>query len=238
MKNLIKKYWFPGLLIIVIIAGMINVNALIKDKLEYRHKLKEKDNEIVQLKNSMKESEAREKFYISEVEVWKKKAEAKEVLMDRKDIEIANLRKERKELKEKIAIMPNSDVVLRIQEIISCQDIQEQAQGIVFSFSCGKENLKLLEDYRFIEKEILNLTLNYNTCRIVLDDKDRAIENLEGVIFEVNNQLLDQKKITATIEQKFNLCKKEKRREFWKTLGIGAGVGAGAILILEFILKR
>ena len=238
IKQLLQKYWFSILLIVLIITGMITINTLIKDRLGYKYKLKEKDREIIQLKGRIKESQVREMFYIGEAEVWEKKAREKEVLMDRKDIEIANLKHERTQLQAKVELMPLSEVVVRTREIIGCQDVQEQTQGIVFSSSCGKENLKLLEDYRLVEKEALSLSLNYNTCRTALEDKDRAIENLGGVIFEIKNQLFEQKKITIAVEQKFNLCKKEKRKEFWKTLGIGAGVGAGAILVLEFFLKR
>jgi len=156
MTGWLKRNWFialAGIVLLVLLYGWID--GLIA-KHNYREKIKDKDIEIGELWGKIGDSKVRE-------ESWKKSSQKnwdlameKEAKLRRKDQEMRVKIAEKRALKKKIREMPATQVVVRTIEIINCDEIQQQEQGIVFSLSCAKDNLAVLENVFYFKKEALD----------------------------------------------------------------------------------
>lgn len=228
------------IILIVLLAGLIIwvINGFLMISSDYKQKIKIKDNKIEFLENEIKEGEQKIKHYQENEQKWQEEASKKIEEMDKKDIEIAKLRVEKKTIKKKVETMPISDVVMKTKEIIECEDIQEQTQGIIFSLDCTKSNLAILEEFTFVRKEARELKVNYDNCRLTIEDLNRANFYNYSIIQEQKNMLIKKDGIIENWSEKFNLCEKDARRGKLKSFAIGTGVGVAITALMVIILGR
>ena len=189
MVNWLKKNWpkvLGGIVILILLYG--GIDGLIS-KITYKKRIRVLDTEISGLQQGIKDSEKREEDWMKSSQEHYALAMGKEAKLRKKDKEMMQKIKEKRELKKKIREMPATQVVVRTIEIIQCDDVQRQQQGIVFSLSCGRENLTVLEDSFSLKREVDDWKGQYNTCLGEVSDLKSTIKDKDGVIAERGTQL-------------------------------------------------
>jgi len=234
MSIWLKRYW----LIILISFAMLFVLYLSVDgliaRITWKSEIKEKDENISELKQSIKDSKGREKAWKKLSEDNWKLAMEKEVKLRKKDREMMVKIAEKRELKKKIQEMPPSVVIIQTVEIIDCSEIQQQEQGIVFSLNCAMENLAFLEGFSFVRREADDWMSQYFTCKGEVVDLKNVIIDKDEAYAERGIQLGKKDGIIANWKGKFNLSEKRGKRSWWKGAKIGGIIGG----IIGFFLGK
>lgn len=238
MTNWLKQNWgkvIVGFVIVFLLYG--GIDGLVS-KFQYKKKQKKLDTEIIELQQGIKASKGRE-------EAWEKSsnenyalAMEKEVKLRRKDQEMRVKIAEKRALKKKIKAMPATQVVVRTIEIIQCDDVAEQTQGIVFTLDCSKKNLTVLEASFSLKRDVADWMEKFNTSQAEVSDLKNVITAKDGVIKEVRGQLVGEDKITEKWTNKFNLSEKRGKTKWWKGFKTGSTIGGIAGGIIGFLLGK
>lgn len=238
MTNWLKQNWgkvIVGFIIVFLLYG--GINGLVS-KLQYKKQIKGLDSDISELQQGIKDSKGRE-------EAWEKSSNEnyalamdKEAKLRRKDTEMRVKIAEKRALKKKIREMPVTQVVVRTIEIIQCDDVAEQTQGIVFTLDCSKKNLTVLEASFSLKRDVTDWMEKFNTSQAEVSDLKNVITDKDGVIKEVREQLVGEDKITLKWEGKFNLSEKRGKRSWWRGLKTGGTIGGIAGFFLGFLLGK
>lgn len=231
-----KKNWLRILIGVLIIFFCYSLIDLVISNKEYKKRIKEKDENIAQLKRDIDESEKRVDFFIEDARKWYLAAAEKEEKMKEKDQEIKKINDERKKLKEKIKQMPASTVVVRTTEILDCREILEQQQGILFSLFCARKNLTYLEDFSLVKKEKNKLNDNYSLAKGEISDLKNVLLDKDGIIQEKDSQLASKGEIIENWRDKFSISEKRNKKSWWKGLRTGGVIGGIVGGILGFLL--
>lgn len=238
MTGWIKKNW-PTILLGIGIVGLLYVGADgIISKITYKKQIRQKDASISELQQGIKESEKREERLMKSSQESYALAMEKEKKLRKKDREMMVKIQEKRELKKKIKEMPATQVVVRTIEIIQCNEVQQQEQGIVFSLSCAKENLTILEGSFSLKREVDDWKGQYATCQSEVADLKNVIVAKDGVIAERGTQLGDKDEIIEDWKGKFTLSEKRGKRSWWKGAKTGGTVGGIIGFLAGFFLGK
>jgi chromosome segregation ATPase len=232
----IKKNWLKILIGALAIFFCYSLIDLAVGNQEYKNRIKKKDEDIARLEQDIEESEKRVNFFIEDARKWHLAAMEKEEKMKEKEEEIKEINEERKKLEEKIKEMPASKIVIRTIEILECEEIREQQQGILFSLSCARKNLAYLEDFTLVERKSLELEENYNLAKGEISDLKNVLLDKDGVILEKDSQLVKKDGIIKNWQDKFNLSEKKNRKSWWKGLKTGGTIGTILGVLLGLFL--
>lgn len=232
MINWLKRNWLKIFIGIIALIFIYSAMDSIVTRITYKKRIREKDASISELQQGIKESENKVTELARTAQEWYARAMEKEELMAKKDKEIAKEKREKKRLEEKIWEMPAPQVVVRTIEIIKCEEIHQQEQGIVFSLSCARENLTVLEDSFSMRKEADDWMGQYFTCKSEVSDLKNSLLAKDGVITEKSVQLGKKDGIIDDWKGKFTLSEKRGKRSWWKGAKTGGTIGiiAGTLL--------
>ena len=236
MIDWLKRNWLKILIgfgiLVLIYSGLDSIVT----RITYKKQIKEKDLNISELSQEIRESEKREDSWMKSSQKNYALAIEKEKKLRQKDREIMKKIAEKRELKKKIREMPATQVVVRTIEIIQCAEVQQQAQGIVFSLSCAKENLTVLEGSFSLKREVDDWKGQYTTCLGEVSDLKNVIVAKDGVIAERGVQLGKKDGAIKEWEGKFILSENRGKRSWWKGIKTGGTVGGIAGFLLGFFL--
>lgn len=238
MINWIKRHWIlllVGSVILFLLYG--GIDGIIS-KIAYKKKIKEKDASISELWGKIGDSKKREATWRNSSNENYALAMEKEAKLRRKDQEMRVKIAEKRELKKKIREMPATQVVVRTIEIIRCDEVQKQQQGLVFSLSCAKDNLAILEDSFSLKREVDDWRSQYMTSQGEVSDLKNTIVAKDGVIAERGTQLGDKDEIIKDWKGKFTLSEKRGKRSWWKGAKTGGTVGGILGFLAGFFLGK
>jgi hypothetical protein len=245
----LKRHWillvigFVVLWILLVIGFVVlffvvgGIEGLIA-KHSYKKSIKEKDIKIGELWGKIGDSKKKEdKWKASSEKNWDLAME-KEAKIRKKDAEMRVKLAEKRALKKKIKEMPAPQVVIRTIEIIQCDDVVQQDQGIIFSLDCAKNNLAVLEDVFYFKKEALDWAGQFFTSQAEVSDLKNVIIGKDGAYAERGVQLTDAYGIIDEWEGKFNLSEKRGKRSWKKGFKLGGTIGGILGFLAGFVLGK
>lgn len=155
MTKWLKKNWlYLALTALGLFLIFIGVDSC-RDDLDHRRAIKESDKKIAGLKKEIAESETRATTAI----VWARTAET-EAQTERAEKEkhkaaAVRIEEEKRELREKIAALPPTQVVIHTIEILKVEPeaISLQPQGVIFTLAAARINLEFLEEFTLVKTQ-------------------------------------------------------------------------------------
>jgi len=230
-----EKNWF-GIVILIIIFGF--ATYFLADRSMDKRKLKEKDLEI---------QEKVEAIEIKEVKIDKLMKEGIDLLDDairskkrmlKGEVDLAIMREENAKLLGKIKSMPPDEVVLQTKQKLKCSEIWLKEEGILFSLTCAKKNLEILEGFDLIRVEYKQLEFNYRESKAAIGKLEQTVKTIFKVNLVQKGIIFDWKDISKKKDEKIAIYIKMKSKSYWKGFLVGAGAGVLIVLGLRVILGR
>lgn len=233
----IRKNWL--LCLVILIAGIIIFLCLSSwiSNARYKGPIEAKDEKIGLLENNIEKSEKEIRFLTEKVLEWQTKALEREVEIGKVERKIKVIKADRNKWREKVKEMPASGVVKETQEILKCEEIELQSQGIVFSLACAKKNLSVLGEFNLIDRENYKLREKYSLSQGIVSDLKNVILAKDGIIQEKDFQLKSKDEIIKSWSEKFDLCEKQKRKRFLKGFLQGGAIVGGIVLGVKLLVK-
>ena len=166
---------------------------------------------------------------------WRMEAEKALREADAYRREVQTLEKERNKLKEQIATMAPDDVVITLRTELQCNDIVRKVETVEFSLACAKEGLfRIMQgnnfklSYEASVKENTALRQSINSYKKAAEETDIQVKYLHKIIDTKN---LELSVANDTIKSLLKDASKSKKRNVWKTAGIGiVGFALGALI--------
>lgn len=238
MRDWIKRHWILIVICTVVIFMLWSGISDIVQVLKYKSQIRKQDKLITEKNKAIKKSEKREKALLERIENRDARIAEKDEKLAEYEHKIEVIAEERDEWKKKVENMPPTMIVIETRRRLNCNDIWERPDGVLFSLSCARTNLKLLGDFSLTIKE--RDELKKKTTEHVAKEVDQAAQiiDLKSLVIEKEDQLTNQKGISANWENKFNLCEVEKKRVRRKGRKEGFIIGGIICGIAGFLLGK
>jgi len=233
----LNKFKIIGTVIIIIFSI---VNSYFSGRYMYNKAIKASDRVIMTIKQEIKDSDSRADAAIKRSLKAEKEAKIARAEKEKHKANVARIEKEKQKLKDKIAALPPTQVVVHTIEILQVgpKEITVQSQGILFSLFAGKKNLTFLEEFTLVKKQ-------YSEIAMALDKSEKsgikllkANTEMKIAITEKDIQIAKWPKIEEEWSHKLNLSENRVKSNYWKGLKTGGIIGGIAGGIIIFILRR
>jgi len=233
-----KKNWFLcGVLAVAIIFAIGWVGER-KDNKGYIEDITEKDIEIDDLNVKIIDTEKRADVAVADATKWESEAkkEAKEL---KKALAVSRrIRIERNGLAKKVAKMPPDEVVEKTRGNIGSDEVELREIGIVFSLVAAKKNLTILEDFTLCRNQVDTLETAVKKATGETEKTKKANVKLKKALTLKDISLGKWAVKEIKWDDKFNICEKQKRKNWFKGFAYGTAFGGGIILIIALLGGR
>ena len=239
MINWIKKNWvlIIALLAILIIAtsGVAGITEILK----YKKQIRALDRDISVLKAGINVSDARADKALAEARTAEEEARAERAEKEKHKANEARLEEEKKGLKERIAALPPTQIVIHTIQIIQVapEEITLQPQGVLFTLVAARKNLEVLENFSLIERQYSELRISFAKCESSEAKLLLANQKKDKAILEKDGQLADWVEIEKDWNEKFDLSEGRKKKARVRGRKEGAVVTAIFAVVL-FVLGK
>ena len=237
VTNWLKKYWLKTLISIITIILTSYLSSL-ATKIVYKKQIKASDDKITEIKQDMKDSDSRADAAIVRARTAEQEARVERQEKERHKANVARIEKEKQGLKDRIAALPPTQIVVHTIEILSVEptEITLQPQGVVFTLAATRKNLEFLKTFTLVKKQYSELTLSF-----VKSEKEgikllEANTEMKMAIVEKDSQLVGWEKAEIEWYSKFNLSEKRRKGSWWKGAKTGGIVGGVIAFFAGFFL--
>jgi len=228
MKNFIKRYWFSGLLILIISFGLYSAGVERGKTKELLKQLDEKE----QIMNERLDEKAQENERLSKENVETEKAIAK--VTER----LSFLEAERALDKDRIANLeerarqaPPESLIADMRKILESEEIWLTEQGVVMSMDAfRKMSFKMYDWQDFTLKREPNYLETIEQYKIDVYLLQGEVSNLKLMVKNTE----DMVDIQAVFNEEMRDVVGELKPGFWneiKKIGTGIAIGAGLVLV-------
>jgi len=169
---------------------------------------------------------------------WERRAGKYEALIDELMAENAALEKQQEALEGKIEAMTPDKVVLETRDILGTKEVELEEIGVVFSLVAARKNLTMLESFSLCRQGVKKLAEAVEESRKEIGNLNNAISEYKTTVIEQQGALSAWENKERDWNRKFDLCQSQRQANWWKGLGTGAAIGAGAVLLLRLLLVK
>jgi len=236
---LIKWKW-------IFLAGVILITLILLENYcrdaGYEKKIRDLDEEISDLKGKNSKLEGEVVDYINDALAERKEVEKLKTEVEASKARIEELEIEEAEVEEIVMALPPSQLVEETREILGCQDILLNEEGVLFSVECAREGLLKLKRFSLVEGKYDEAIFALSRSEKALIRQERVSWNLFGALWKMGDQISNYKVMAKKQDVKFNLSEKQNKKSFWSGLFkgfiIGVGVGVVVTATFKFVLGK
>ena len=240
MTSWLKKNWLK--ILIGIIASILIYSAVdsVVARFGYKKQIKASDKEIASLKRDIKESDTRADAAVARAQTAEEEARVERAEKEKHKARIARIEEEKKELRDKIAALPPTQVIIQTIQILRVepQEITLQSQGVLFTLVATRRNLEYLEEFTLVKKQYGELQISLakseaSEAKLMMANAEKDI-----AITEKDGQLANWVSVEREWNNKFNLSEKHNKRVRAKGRKEGGIVGAIIGGVIGFFLGK
>lgn len=233
----LNKFKVIGSIIILIFSI---VNSYFSGRYMYNRAIKASDRVIAEIKQNMKASDSRADAAIERSLKAEGEAKVAKAEKEKHKANVVKIEKEKQGLKDTIAALPPTQVVVHTVRILQVEptEITLQPQGILFSLFAGKKNLTFLNEFTLVKKQYSEITLALAKSEKSEAKLSKAITELKGAIGEKDSQLLGWKRAEEEWFNKYNDSVNLGKLKWWRGLKTGAVVGGIVAFFAGFFLAK
>lgn len=230
----LNKFKIIGTVIIII---FFIANSYVSGRYMYNKAIKASDRVIANIKQDMKDSDSRADAAIVQAQIAEQEARAERAEKEKHKANVVKIEKEKQELKDRIAALPPTQVVVHTVEIlqVGLKEIMLQPQGILFSLFAGKKNLTFLEEFTLIKKQYSEITMALSKSEKSGKKLSKANTEMKVAIVEKDSQLLGWERAEVEWFNKFSLSEKRGKSKWWRGVKTGSIVGAGIVILIKLV---
>jgi len=242
MKDLLKKYWFIGLIILVITCFAVYQSGKTRGQMKQMLKtleVMEKDTKGLRDGLEKANSELEKTNSVIEEKIGKVDAKIDE-RFDKIEADRVKDTKRLDDLVERSEDLPPEDLVSDIRSILGTNDVWKTDDGIVFSVTAFRSVSQKLYDWKDFtairepryKQELIDITDFYKTKIYLLQDENT---NLKSMV-KNSNDMISAQDIFMKEMKKFIVHEMDKG--FWGTVskvGNVVALGVGAVYIIKDI---
>lgn len=204
MTNWLKRNWIllvVGLVILFLAYGGI---AGIVSGIGSRKQIRASDKEIASLKRDIKASDTKADVAIDRARVAEEKARIERAEKEKHKARADRIEEEKRELRDKIAALPPTQVVVHTIKIlrVESEEITLQSQGVLFTLVAARKNLEFLKTFTLVKKQYSEIQISLTKSEasgvellkaigekdIAIGEKDGQLANWVGAEVEWNNK--------------------------------------------------
>ena len=231
MTDWLKRYWIlltVGLVIVFLAYGGI---AGIVSGIGYQKQIRASDKEITSLKKKIKASDTKADAAIDRARVAEEQARIERAEKEKHKARAARIEEEKKELRDKIATLPPTQIVVYTIKILHVgpEEITLQPQGVVFTLVAARKNLEFLKTFTLVKKQYSEIQLSLAKSEASEVKLLKANAEKDIAIAEKDGQLAGWVGAEVEWNNKFN--NSENRRKEARAKGRKEGGIAGGIIV-------
>lgn len=235
MIKWLAKNWFKILIVLVFIIGVLIVYQSCGDSAD-QEKMDANDKEIKELKEKNEKLEDEMFEAVENAKAAEKVVAEKEAEIAKSTLIIEDLRKERTEVAEIVTDLPAPRLVIGLQQILDCAQIELKDDGILFSVDCSRKVLTMAREFSLIKEELTETQFSLSASLEATHFQKMATWYFLGVAWKMGDQILNYKVIVKKQDENFSLLKKQKKRSWLD--GAWKGFLAGVTFIVIINLAR
>ena len=243
MKIMIKWLKKNGLFLVLGIFAVVVIASNVVGYIQnynYKKNIKGLGQDIVFLKQDLKKEADKTRAANRRAEEAIEGARLDRVDRDKYKARIVVVEREKQGLREKIANLPPTTIVVRIIEYLEVEphDIVLQEQGVLFTLIATRRCLEELEGFSLVKKQ-------YGDMQLALAKSEAGELKLQNAIVQKDIALASQKKqidgwsaIELKWEGKFDLSEKRNKKAFGRGRKQGTVIGAVIVTVLWIFLGK
>ena len=235
MIKWLAKNWFKILIVLVFIVGTLIIYQSCGDSAD-QEKMDANDKEIKELKDKNEKLEDEMYQAVENAKAAEKIVAEKEAEIAKSELKIEELKKERMEVAEIVTDLPAPRLVIGLQQILDCAQIELKDDGILFSIECSRKVLIMAREFSLIKEELTETQFSLSASLEATHFQKRATWYFLGAAWKMGDQILNYKVIVKKQDENFSLLKKQKKRSWFD--GAWKGFLAGVALVVIFSLAR
>jgi len=240
MTGWLKKNWLKILIGIIAFILIYSAADSVVARLGYKKQIKASDKEIASLKRDIKESDTRADAAITCARTAEEEARIERAEKEKHKARAARIEEEKRELRDKIAALPPTQVIIQTIQILRVepQEITLQSQGVLFTLVAARRNLEFLEEFTLVKKQYGELQISLAKSEASEAKLMRANVEKDITIIEKDGQLAKWVSVEREWNNKFNLSEKHNKRTRAKGRKEGGIVGAIIGGVIGFFLGK
>jgi len=236
----LKKNWLKIIIAIAIFIGIIYLDRACRDA-SYKKDIKESNEKIKVLETDNLKKDVIIEDAVKMAEAAEARVEENLAVIAERDITIKDLREKREERVEVIMELPPSRLVEEAREILECAEIQLISKGVLFSVECARNAIAMISQFSLIKQELDETTFSLSEALEAVHFQKIATWNVYRIAWAQGSQIMNYKSIIEEKDFQFDLCEKQKSKNFWRGLktGIIIGVVVGVVITatFKFVIK-
>jgi len=224
MGNWLKKNWpLIGLVLLLIFYVGMNIDKC-ASKINYKKQIRGLNGEITTLKRNMKQEAMRADTADERARIAEEEARKERVEKEKHKANAARKEEEKKELQEKIASLPPTEVVVHTIEILRVdpktnsvdldfdKEITLQEGGVLFTLVATRRNLEYLEGFSLVKKQYSDIKLALAKSEASDKKTQKANEELRIAIVSYKSQITSWEKAEVKWQNKFDLSEGQRKK--------------------------
>lgn len=232
MIKFIKRHWIlivVGLVIVFLAYGGIDG---IVSGMAYKKQIRTSDKEIASLKQKIKASDTKADAAVDRARVAEEEARIERAEKEKHKARAARIEGEKRELRDKIATLPPTQVVVHTIKILHVgpEEITLRPQGVLFTLVAARKNLEFLKTFTLVKKQYSEIQLSLAKSEASEVKLLKANTEKDIAIAEKDGQLADWLGAEVEWNNKFN--NSENRRKKARAKGRKEGSVAGGIIVV------
>lgn len=240
MANWIKRNWLivlVGIIVLVLFYGAID--GLISD-IGNKKQIRASDKKIASLKRDIKASDTKADAAIDRARVAEEQARIERAEKEKHKARAAKIEEEKKELRDKIAALPPTQIVIHTIKILHVgpEEITLRPQGVLFTLVAARKNLEFLKTFTLVKKQYseIQISLAKSEASEVKLLKANAEKNI--AIAEKDGQLKNWMGAEVEWNNKFNNSENRRKEARAKGRKEGSVVGGIIVAVIWFFLGK
>jgi len=231
MTNWIKRNWgkvIVGFIIAFLLYG--GIDGLVSE-IGNRKQIRASDKKIASLKRDIKASDTKADAAIDRARVAEEQARIERAEKERHKARAARIEEEKKELRDKIAALPPTQIVVHTIKILHVgpEEITLRSQGVLFTLVAARKNLEFLKTFTLVKKQYSEIQISLAKSEASEGELLKANAEKDIAIAEKDGQLKDWVGAEVEWNNKFN--NSENRRKKAQAKGRKEGSVAGGIIV-------
>ena len=142
------------------------------------------------------------------------------------------------EVAEIVTDLPAPRLVIGLQQILDCAQIELKDDGILFSMECSRTVLTMAREFSLIKEELKETQFSLSASLEATQFQKMATWYFLGASWRLGAQVLNYKIIVKKQDENFSLLKKQKKRSWLNGATKGFLVGVALVVIISLARGR